>query len=74
MISDEFGLPRDPETAIHALVGEWEYRRASLDEELPEGWTIVQVDGEHALIQCIHASRCGCGLEWEHDPEIMWVL
>lgn len=80
MVSDAFGLPRDPETAIHCLVGEWEaaaVMEADVKKYIQRGWEIIHppVASDIAvLMRRIHRSRCGCGLEWGHDPELMWVL
>lgn len=67
LVSDDFALPRVPETAIHGLVGEWEYKTVSAEEllqALQEGWTAVET---RITVKYVHWERCGCGKEAHHD-------
>lgn len=78
MAGDEFGLPRDPEHAIHGMVGEWETKAVwtlqALCDARSKGWEIVYYGRDHVTLTYFHAIQCGCGLEWGHDSDLMWVM
>lgn len=71
LVSDAFGLPRDPDNAIHGKVGEWEYAAVTdvrtYIQKLMAGWKVVGACGDHLTMKYTHWERCGCGKEVGHD-------
>lgn len=72
--SAEHALPRDPITAIHGAVGAWEFGTVPANAVVPEGWDVHCVYIDHITLRKTQWEQCGCGLEYEHDPDLMWLF